>query len=65
MISLTRIYVVDGRYVIAKSIEDAIRIFKEGEGLSPNDEIVSAKLISSCGKYPEFAYIEEFMKEDR
>ena len=56
MIGLVRIYKVNGHYVVANSVEDAVSIFKEAE--NSNDNIVSVTLLSS-GKYPDFAYIRK------
>lgn len=64
MIELTRLYKVNGRYVVARSPEDAIRIFKEYEdGEHPNIEILELRLLAS-GKYPDFAYIEKPDEEE-
>ena len=56
MIGLTRIYKVNGHYVVANSVEDAVRIFIEAE--DSNDDITSVILLSS-GRYPDFAYIRK------
>lgn len=56
MIGLARIYKVNGHYVVAASVEEAISIFKEAE--PSNDEVVSVSLLSSGG-YPDFAYIRK------
>ncbi len=64
MIVLTRLYKVNGRYVVAPSPEDAIRIFKESEdGKQPNIEIQELRLLAA-GKYPDFAYVEKPDEED-
>ena len=56
MIGLVRIYKVNGHYVVANSVDDAVRIFIEAE--NSNDEIKSVTLLSS-GPYPDFAYIRK------
>ena len=58
MIGLARIYKVNGHYVVADSVEDAISIFNEAENECNNDEITSVTLLSS-GRYPDFAYIRK------
>ncbi len=58
MIGLSRIYKVNGHYVVADSVEDAISIFNEAENERHNDEITSVTLLSS-GRYPDFAYIRK------
>lgn len=60
MIGLVRIYKVNGHCVVADSVEDALRIFKEAE--NSNDEVLNVTLLSS-GRYPDFAYIRKPDKE--
>lgn len=62
MIGLTRIYKVNGHYVVASSTEKAIRIYKEAEG-EPTIEILEVRLLSSGG-YPDFAYIDKPDEEE-
>ena len=58
MIGLTRIYKVNGHYVIAESVEDAVRIYQEGEDDRIKD-ILEVRLLAD-GKYPDFAYIDKW-----
>ena len=58
MIGLTRLYKVNGHYVVAESPEDAIRIYQEGEGDKIKD-ILEVRLLAE-GKYPDFAYIDKW-----
>ena len=58
MIGLTRIYKVNGHYVVAHSIEDAVSIYKEAENLGPGDDITSCVLLAP-GRHPDFAYIRK------
>lgn len=57
MIGLARIYRVNSHYVVAKSVEDAVRIFYEAEE-STSKDILEVKLLAD-GKYPDFAYIDK------